>query len=59
VGGGLGTTGGLYWDSFVAATRAHIWADTSREIPMLMAALGPDAGLVGAAVAAGVAASRA
>ena len=59
VGGGLGTTGGLYWDSFVAATRAHIWADTSREIPMLMAALGPDAGLVGAAVAASVAASRA
>jgi len=59
VGGGLGTTGGLYWDSFVAATRAHIWADTSREIPILMAALGPDAGLVGAAVAAGAAASRA
>jgi glucokinase len=59
VGGGLGTTGGLYWDSFVAATKAHIWADTSREIPILMAALGPDAGLVGAAVAAGVAASRA
>ncbi len=59
VGGGLGTTGGLYWDSFVAATRAHIWADTSRETPIQMAALGPDAGLVGAAVAAGAAASRA
>jgi glucokinase len=59
VGGGLGTTGGLYWDSLVAATRAHIWADTSREIPILMAALGSDAGLVGAAVAAGAAASRA
>ena len=58
VGGGLGTTGGLYWDSFVAATRAHVWADTSREIPIRMAALGPDAGLVGAAVAAGAASSR-
>jgi len=58
VGGGLGTTGGLYWDSFVAATRAHIWADTSREIPIKMAALGPDAGLIGAAVAAGAAANR-
>ena len=58
VGGGLGTTGGLYWDSFVAATSAHIWADTSRAIPILMAALGPDAGLIGAAVAAGAAASR-
>ena len=59
VGGGLGTTGGLYWDSFIAATRAHIWADTSREIPILMAALGPDAGLVGAAVAASAASSGA
>jgi len=53
VGGGLGTTGGLYWESLVAATRAHIWADNSRDIPILMAALGPDAGLVGAALAAG------
>ena len=58
VGGGLGMTGGLYWDSFVAATRAHVWADTSRDIPIRMAALGPDAGLVGAAVAAGAASSR-
>ncbi len=59
VGGGLGTTGGLYWESLVAATRAHIWADNSRDIPILMAALGPDAGLVGAAVAAGAAAGQA
>jgi glucokinase len=54
VGGGLGTTGGLYWESLVAATRAHIWADNSREIPILMAALGPDAGLIGAAASARV-----
>ena len=52
VGGGLGLAGGLYWESFVAATRAHIWADASRELPIVMAALGPDAGLVGAAAAA-------
>jgi glucokinase len=52
VGGGLGLAGGRYWDSFVAATREHIWADTSRDLPILMAALGPDAGLIGAAAAA-------
>ncbi|HJZ46397.1 MAG TPA: ROK family protein [Roseiflexaceae bacterium] len=53
VGGGLGSAGGLYWKSFVAAARAHIWAEASRDLPILMAALGPDAGLIGAAIAAG------
>lgn len=51
VGGGLGLAGGLYWDSFVASTRAHIWSDTTRDLPILPAALGPEAGLVGAAAA--------
>ncbi|MEP7187920.1 MAG: ROK family protein [Roseiflexaceae bacterium] len=50
VGGGLGLAGGLYWESFVAATREHIWAAGSRDLPILMAELGPDAGLIGAAV---------
>jgi glucokinase len=54
VGGGLGLAGGLYWESFVAATRAHIWADASRDLPIVMAALGPDAGLIGAAATASV-----
>jgi glucokinase len=49
VGGGLGLAGGLYWDRFVAAAREHIWADASRDLPILMASLGPDAGLIGAA----------
>ena len=49
VGGGLGTSGGLYWDSFVASTRAHIWAESSRELPILAAAMGADSGLIGAA----------
>jgi len=49
VGGGLGSAGGLYWDSMVASTRAHIWADTSRDLPIIPAALGPDAGMIGAA----------
>jgi len=49
VGGGLGVAGGLYWDSFVASTRAHIWAEATRGLPILPAALGPTAGVVGAA----------
>jgi glucokinase len=49
VGGGLGAAGGLYWDALLASTRAHIWADAGRDLPILTAALGPDAGLIGAA----------
>jgi glucokinase len=53
VGGGLGSAGGLYWERFIAAAREHIWAEASRDLPILMAALGPDAGLIGVAAAAG------
>lgn len=49
VGGGLGLAEGLYWDSFVASTRKHIWSDVSRNLPILHAELGADAGLIGAA----------
>lgn len=49
VGGGLGLAGGLYWESFVQATRNHIYADNTRQLPILQSALGPDAGLIGAA----------
>jgi glucokinase len=52
IGGGLGSASGPYWDAVVAATRAHIWSEVSRELPILPAALGPDAGLIGAALAA-------
>lgn len=48
-GGGLGSAGGLYWESFIASTREHIWSDTNRGLPILKAAHGADAGLVGAA----------
>jgi glucokinase len=51
VGGGLGSAKGLYWDSFVASTRRHIWSETNRDLPILAAALGPEAGVVGAAAA--------
>ena len=49
VGGGLGTAGGLYWDSFQRSCREHIFADNSRQLPIVIAKLGVDAGLVGAA----------
>lgn len=49
VGGGLGLAGGLYWAAFEQATRAHIWAEALRSLPIVPAALGADAGLIGAA----------
>jgi len=49
VGGGLGTAGGLYWDSFIAATRQHTWAEASQTLPITLAGLGTEAGLIGAA----------
>jgi len=52
VGGGLGMAGGLYWESFVASTRRHIWSDTHRDLPIVMAAHGSDSGFVGAAALA-------
>lgn len=52
VGGGLGLAGGLYWASFVEATRSHIYAADTRTLPILPAALGVDAGVIGAAASA-------
>jgi glucokinase len=52
VGGGLGMAGGLYWENFVASTRRHIWSDTHRDLPIVTAAYGSDAGFVGAAALA-------
>lgn len=51
VGGGLGAAGGLYWETFEASTRRHIWSDTNRDLPILRAELRGDAALVGAAAA--------
>jgi glucokinase len=52
VGGGLGLAGGLYWETFLDSTRSHIWSDVNRDLPILPAALGLDAGLIGAAATA-------
>ncbi len=49
VGGGLGLAGGLYWNEFIDSTREHIWSETNRYLPIVPAALGIDAGLIGAA----------
>jgi glucokinase len=51
VGGGLGSAGGRYWDSVVESTRAHIWSAASRDLPIRPARLGPEAAVVGAALA--------
>ncbi len=52
VGGGLGLSKGFYWESFVASTRRQIWSDVHRNLPIVHAATGPDAGVIGAAAAA-------
>ncbi len=51
LGGGLGLAAGPYRDRLIASTRAHIWADACRNLPIVAAALGKNAGLIGAALA--------
>jgi predicted NBD/HSP70 family sugar kinase len=50
IGGGLGLSDGPYWDALIISTRRHIWSEVNREIPIVRAATGPDAGVIGAAV---------
>lgn len=52
VGGGLGLAGGLYWDSLVEHMRHAVWSRHTRELTVLPARLGVDAGLMGAAAVA-------
>ncbi|HEX6093668.1 MAG TPA: ROK family protein [Dongiaceae bacterium] len=52
IGGGLGLAGGIYGDCLTAAIRQHVFAEDARRLPILAAALGPDAGIIGAALAA-------
>jgi predicted NBD/HSP70 family sugar kinase len=51
-GGGLGTSESLYWDRFVEATRRHIWSPALRDLPIVRAITGADAGWLGAAASA-------
>lgn len=49
LGGGLGTSVGIYHDSLIDSARRHIWWHGHRDLPMVIAMTGPDAGLIGAA----------
>jgi glucokinase len=51
IGGGLGLVDS-YRDRAVEAMRPLIFADATRDLPVVAAQLGPDAGLIGAALAA-------
>ena len=52
IGGGLGLSDGPYWDHFIDSTRCHIWSELHRDLPILRAGTGVDAGWIGAAVRA-------
>jgi glucokinase len=48
VGGGLGCAPGLYWASLVEAVRSQIWSEGHRDLPLVQAACGTHAGVIGA-----------
>ena len=52
IGGGLGLSEGPYWESLEASARKHIYSDLHRQLPIIRATTGADAGLIGAAAAA-------
>ena len=52
IGGGLGLSEGSYWEHFIASTRRHIWSNLHRQLPILRAVTGTDAGWIGAAAKA-------
>jgi glucokinase len=52
LGGGLGLVNGQYRNSFQAALHKHVWSEIHRDVPVMPAALGVDAGFIGAALAA-------
>jgi len=58
IGGGVSRSGPLWWDALRAAYRAHLM-HPAFDAPLRMAALGDDAGLLGAALASGTSPARA
>jgi predicted NBD/HSP70 family sugar kinase len=52
LGGGLGLREGLYRDALINSARRHIWWEGHRDLPMVSAATGIDAGVIGAAATA-------
>ena len=49
IGGGLGLSEGFLQDRLEPTIRRRLWTDANRDTPILPAALGADAGLIGAA----------
>lgn len=52
IGGGLGCAGGIFHAAVKSAFYEHIWSELHRDVPLHLAELGRDAGIVGAALAA-------
>jgi glucokinase len=52
IGGGLGLAGGRYRMKLEVAFRDHVYSDSHRDVPLLDAKLGADAGWIGAALSA-------
>jgi glucokinase len=52
IGGGLGLSEGPYWESFLDSIRRHVWSEVHREVPILRAQTGQNAGVIGAAAVA-------
>jgi len=52
IGGGLGCATGFFYDSVRDAFYKHLWSQLHANVPLTQAKLGPDAGIIGAALAA-------
>jgi glucokinase len=52
IGGGLGLSEGLYWQSLISSVRQHIWSEVQREVPIVRASTGAAAGVIGSAASA-------
>ena len=52
LGGGLGVSTGLYRDTLIHSARSRIWWEGHRDLPIVPAMTGPDAGVIGAAAKA-------
>ncbi len=51
IGGGLGCAPGPYFDALAARVRSGLWDGVPNPLRITQATMGPDAGLIGAALA--------
>lgn len=51
IGGGLGSSGGFYWQRLESEIRRHIWSVETRKLAIRQSELGSEAGVIGAAFA--------